>query len=41
MLYSLYEKALSKRDFNFDIESNTEIKSQLEGKWFDRNIIKS
>ena len=41
MLYSLYEKALSKRNFNFDIESNTEIKSQLVGKWFDRNIIKS
>ena len=41
MLYSLYEKAITKRDFVFDIDSNTEVKSQIDANWFNRNIVKS
>ena len=38
MLNSLYEKAIAKRGFNFDIEPTSDIESQLEHKWFDRTI---
>ena len=38
MLNSLYEKAIAKRGFNFDIEPTADIESQLEHKWFDRAI---
>ena len=38
MLNSLYEKAIAKRGFNFDIEPTSDIESQLEHKWFDRHI---
>lgn len=38
MLNSLYEKAIAKRGFIFDIEPTADIESQLEHKWFDRNI---
>jgi hypothetical protein len=38
MLNSLYEKAIAKRGLIFDIESTSDIESQLEHKWFNRNI---
>ena len=38
MLNSLYEKAIAKRGFIFDIEPTADIESQLEHKWFDRSI---
>ena len=38
MLNSLYEKAITKRGFIFDIESDSDIESQLEHRWFDRQI---
>ena len=38
MLNSLYEKAITKRGFIRDVESNNNIESQLEYKWFDRVI---
>ena len=38
MLNSLYEKAIAKRGFIFDIESDSDIESQLEHTWFDRQI---
>ncbi len=38
MLNSLYEKAIAKRGFIFDIEPTTDIESQLKNKWFDRQI---
>ena len=38
MLNSLYEKAIAKRGFVFDIESDTDIESQLDRRWFDRKI---
>ena len=38
MLNSLYEKAIAKRGFIKNIESQTDIDSQLEYKWFDRKI---
>ncbi|PWB87669.1 DNA double-strand break repair nuclease NurA [Methanobrevibacter thaueri] len=38
MLNSLYEKAIAKRGFIQDIESDTDIESQLEHKWFNRFI---
>ena len=38
MLNSLYEKAIAKRGFIFDIEPTTDIESQLEHKWFNREI---
>ncbi len=38
MLNSLYEKAIAKRGFIHDIESETDIESLLEGRWFDRDI---
>ena len=41
MLNSLYEKAITKRGLVFKVESSTEVKKQLEGKWFDRSINKS
>ena len=41
MLNSLYEKAIAKRGFIQDIESDTDIESQLEHKWFNRVIDES
>ena len=41
MLNSLYEKAITKKDFVYNIEPTADIDSQLNGKWFDRNINKS
>ncbi|WP_405292961.1 DNA double-strand break repair nuclease NurA [Methanobrevibacter sp.] len=38
MLNSLYEKAIAKRGFIFDVEPTTDIESQLEHKWFNRSI---
>ncbi|MBE6499619.1 MAG: DNA double-strand break repair nuclease NurA [Methanobrevibacter thaueri] len=38
MLNSLYEKAIAKREFIFDIEPTSDIESQLENKWFNREI---
>ena len=38
MLNSLYEKAIAKRGFIHPIESETDIESLLEGRWFDRPI---
>ena len=38
MLNSLYEKAIAKRGFIPDLESDTDIESQLEHKWFNRSI---
>lgn len=38
MLNSLYEKAIAKRGFIHPIESETDIESLLEGRWFDRDI---
>ncbi|WP_458454479.1 DNA double-strand break repair nuclease NurA [Methanobrevibacter sp.] len=41
MLNSLYEKAIAKRGFIHDLESDTDIESQLEHKWFNRFIDES
>lgn len=41
MLNSLYEKAIAKRGFIHDIDSKTDVESQLEYKWFDREILES
>ena len=41
MLNSLYEKAIAKRGFIHDIDSETNVESQLEYKWFDRLIKES
>ena len=41
MLNSLYEKAIAKRGFIPDLESGTDIESQLEHKWFNRFIDES
>ena len=41
MLNSLYEKAIAKRGFIHDIDSETDVESQLEYKWFDRDIQES
>ena len=38
MLNSLYEKAIASRGLIIDIESDTDIESQLEHKWFNRDI---
>lgn len=38
MLNSLYEKAIASRGLIIDIESDTDIESQLEHKWFNRGI---
>lgn len=38
MLNSLYEKAIDSRGLIIDIESDTDIESQLEYKWFNRDI---
>jgi len=38
MLNSLYEKAIAKRGFIQDIGSETDVESQLEYKWFNRDI---
>ena len=38
MLNSLYEKAIAKRGFIINIEPQTDIESQLEHKWFNREI---
>lgn len=39
MLNSLYEKAIAKRGFIHDIDSQTDVESQLEYKWFNRDIL--
>lgn len=41
MLNSLYEKAITKRGFIHDIDSQTDVESQLEYKWFNRDILES
>ena len=41
MLNSLYEKAIAKRGFIHDIDSENNVESQLEFKWFDRLIKES
>ena len=41
MLNSLYEKAIAKRGFIHDIESETNPEDLLNGRWFDRNIKES
>lgn len=41
MLNSLYEKAITKRGFIHDIDSQTDVKSKLEDKWFNRDILES
>ena len=41
MLNSLYEKAIAKRGFIQDFDSDNNIESQLEYKWFDRVINES
>ncbi|WP_458456813.1 DNA double-strand break repair nuclease NurA [Methanobrevibacter sp.] len=38
MLNSLYEKAIAKRGFIHDIDSDSNVESQLEFNWFDRLI---
>ena len=38
MLNSLYEKAIAKRGFIHDIDSDSNVESQLEFNWFDRII---
>ena len=41
MLNSLYEKAIAKRGFIHDIDSDSNVESQLEFNWFDRAIEES
>ena len=41
MLYSLYEKAITKKDFVYTIESSADLDSQLKHRWFNRNINKA
>ena len=41
MLNSLYEKAIAKRGFFYDIDSDTNVESQLEYNWFNRFIDES
>ncbi len=41
MLNSLYEKAIAKRGFIHDIDSDSNVESQLEFNWFDRNFEES
>ena len=41
MLNSLYEKAIAKRGFIHDIDSDSNVESQLEYNWFDRHIDES
>ena len=41
MLNSLYEKAIAKRGFIHDIDSQNVVESQLEYKWFNRDIHES
>ena len=41
MLNSLYEKAIAKRGFIHDIDSDSNVESQLEYNWFDRPINES
>lgn len=38
MLNSLYEKAIAKRGFIHNIDSDSNVESQLEYNWFDRPI---
>ncbi len=38
MLNSLYEKAIAKRGFMPDFDSETDIEALLNGRWFDREI---
>ena len=38
MLNSLYEKAIAMKGFIHDIDSETDVESQLDYKWFDRPI---
>ncbi|WP_405270380.1 DNA double-strand break repair nuclease NurA [Methanobrevibacter sp.] len=41
MLNSLYEKAIAKRGFIHNIDSDSNVESQLEYNWFDRHIEES
>ena len=41
MLNSLYEKAIAKRGFIHDIDSDSNVESQLEFNWFNRHIEES
>lgn len=41
MLNSLYEKAIAKRGFIQDIESDNNLDSQLEANWFEREFEES
>ena len=41
MLNSLYEKAIAKRGFIHDIDSDSNVESQLEYNWFNRHIEES
>ena len=41
MLNSLYEKAIAKRGFIHDFESESNPEDLLEGRWFDRDIKES
>ena len=41
MLNSLYEKAIAKRGFIHDIESDNNLESQLEANWFSREFKES
>ena len=36
MLNSLYEKAIAMKGFIHDIDSETDVESQLDYKWFDK-----
>ena len=38
MLNSLYEKAIAKRGFIREVSPEKDVDSQLEYKWFDRDI---
>ena len=41
MLNSLYEKAIAKRGFIQDIESDNNLEAQLEANWFSREFNES
>ena len=39
MLNSLYEKAIAMKGFIHDIDSETDVESQLDYKWFDLSLL--
>ena len=41
MLYSLYEKAITKQGLVFDIDSSVDVKSKINNMWFNREIKES